>query len=100
MRYGIPTCADPVDPYAIYLRNMYHEFFWGPFADEAEVVRALRTLDAAEPMWDYDPFCMVFGANPLPSDYVNGFRSVSQEIRKRVEAGRRAVGAGAAPNVD
>jgi hypothetical protein len=85
MRHGIPTCSEPVDPKAIYMRNMYCTFFWGPFSTEDEVSQAIATLDKADEYWDYDPFCMIYGSNPLPKDYVFGFSDVDQETRKRIE---------------
>ena len=88
MKHGVPTCTHPVDPSAIYMRNFFYEWFWGPFRDEAEVIAALRKLDAADSYWDYEPFCMIYGADPLPEDYVYGFRSVPDEIRRRIEAAR------------
>lgn len=88
MRDGLPTCAHPTDPSAIYFRNLYREFFYGPFADEASVTAAINHLDKTVEWWDYDPFCMVHGADPLPKDYVFGFPSVDPELRKRVEAQR------------
>ena len=92
MRHGIPTCASPTDPKAIYMRNMYHEFFWGPFASEDEVSRAIATLDKADEYWDYDPFCMIYGADPLPKDFVFGFPDVPREIRTRIEKAARPEG--------
>ena len=84
MRYGVPTTTIPSDPRSIYMRNLYHEFFWGPFSDEREVAMAIVRLDTADPHWDHDPFCMVYGANPLPRDFVGGFPDVSQEFRNEV----------------
>jgi hypothetical protein len=89
MRYGIPTCVDPIDPKSIYMRNMYHEFFWGPFKDEQLVTDAINALDEADPYWDYDPFCIICGCDPLPSDYVFGFPAVDDETKKRIYAGRK-----------
>jgi hypothetical protein len=87
-KHGVPTCKDPTDPTKIYMRNMYHEFFWGPFDDESAVIEALKTLDVADSYWDYDPFCMIYGADPLPKDYVFGFESVPKETRVRIETQR------------
>ncbi len=70
------------------MRNRYHEFFWGPFDDEDAVVIALQALDKADPYWDYDPFCTIFGADPLPEDYVFGFKSVPKDMRERIEKRR------------
>lgn len=66
---------------------MFHEFFYGPFADEAAVVAALKTLDKADPMWDYDCFAIHYG-DPDTTDYVDGFRFVGREMRARIEAAR------------
>jgi hypothetical protein len=87
-RCGVPTCPNPDDSSKIYMRNMYHEFFWGPFSDEEEVSQAIAKLDKADDMWDYDPFCMIYGASQLPQDFVNGFQSVPQEMRDRIESKR------------
>ena len=70
------------------MRNLYHEFFWGPFADEAELTKAVIALDKADPQWDYYPFCIVYGANPLPYDFAFGFRSADAALRKRVNDAR------------
>ena len=88
MKHGIQTCREPKDPSSLYMRNLFHEFFWGPFKDEAEVIAAINTLDTADPYWDYDPFCIIYGADPLPKDFVSGFRSVESNIQKRIFAGR------------
>ena len=88
MRSGVPTCAHPVDPQALYVRCMFHSFFYGPFADDAAVIAALRTLDDADPYWDYDSFAIHYGADPLPADYVGGFRFVTPEQRAAIEKGR------------
>lgn len=85
MRYGIPTTNEPSDSTCIYMRNMYHEFFWGPFNTENACSEAIAALDKADSDWDYDPFCMIYGANPLPKDFVFGFSNVPDEIRRRIE---------------
>lgn len=84
MKHGIPTCQDPIDPKSIYLRNLFREFFWGPFKDVDEVVSAINQLDIVDPYWDYDPFTIVHGLTPLPTDYVFGFPSVSDEIKNEI----------------
>lgn len=89
MKHGIPTCSEPKDASAIYMRNLYHEFFWGPFKTEDEVSAAIAALDKADEYWDYDPFCMIYGADPLPEDFVSGFRDVPREIRARIESKAR-----------
>lgn len=88
MRYGVKTCSDPIDPKLIYMRNMYHSFFWGGFKGVEAVIDAIAILDKADPMWDYDPFCLIYGSNPLPGNYVFGFRFVENAIRERVYASR------------
>ena len=92
MRYGVQTCSEPTDVKAIYMRNAFHEFFWGPFASEDECSDAISKLDMADSYWDYDPFCMIFGADPLPKDYAFGFPSVPQEMRARIEKKARPSG--------
>lgn len=89
MKYGIQTCTEPTDPKSIYMRNMYHTFFWGPFNDEQAVIEAINILDAADAYWDYEPFCIIYGANPLPIDFVGGFPAVEQSIRDRIFAARK-----------
>jgi hypothetical protein len=74
----------------MYMRILYRTFFWGPFDDEAAVIAALRKLDKEVPDWDDDPFCVIFGADPLPKDYVFGFPSVPMEMRDRIDQGREA----------
>lgn len=71
------------------MRNLYHEFFWGPFADEAELTKAVIALDKADSYWDYDPFCIIYGANPLPTDFVFGFRFADDALKERVGAARK-----------
>lgn len=90
MRYGVPTSREPSDPNALYFRCMYHEFFYGPFQTEHELVEALRTLDKADPMWDYDCFA-IFRGDPNSTDWVGGLPFVSDEERERIEAARLAV---------
>jgi len=90
MRHGIQTVREPTDPKSLYMRNLYHEFFWGPFADEAALTAAVIALDKADPYWDYDPFCIIYGADPLPSDFVFGFKRASDELRARLEKAREA----------
>ncbi len=88
MRHNIPTCGAPTRPECLYMRNLFHEFFWGPFEDEAALIKAVQTLDAADPYWDYDPFCIVYGANPLPQDFVFGFRFADAGLTQRVHNSR------------
>lgn len=87
-RYGIPVCNEPRDPESLYMRNMYHEFFWGPFQTERDLTDAIKHLDEVEPYWDYDPFCIIYGADPLPKDYVGGFPFVDDVMRDRIFAAR------------
>ena len=89
MRHGVPTSSAPNDPAALYFRCMFHEFFYGPFKTEDELVAALKTLDAKDPMWDYDCFAIHRG-DPDATDWVTGLPFVTPEERKRIEAKRRA----------
>jgi len=70
------------------MRNLYHEWFWGPFKDEQALIDAIKILDKVDLYWDYDPFCIIYGSNPLPTDYVYGFKIVSNEVRERIESSR------------
>jgi hypothetical protein len=89
MKHGICTCEDPTLPECIYMRTMYHEFFWGPFKDKEEVVDAINTLDEADDYWDYDPFCIIYGSNPLPKDYDFGFKSVDDATKQWIFSQRK-----------
>jgi len=91
MRDGILTCVEPKDPESIYMRNMFHTFFWGPFKDEQAVIGAIKILDETDPCWDYNPFCIIYGANPLPDDFVNGFPFVDDSMVKRIMELRKEV---------
>lgn len=71
------------------MRNMFHEYFWGPFADEAALTSAVLALDKADSYWDYDPFCIIYGADPLPKDFVFGFKFADDALRARLEAARK-----------
>lgn len=71
---------------------MYHEFFYGPFADEAAIVAALKTLDQADPYWDYDCFAIHYG-NPNARDYGKDLRYVSTDQRQKIETARKATSA-------
>lgn len=88
MKHGIQTTSVPNQPQCLYMRNPYHEFFWGPFADEGELIKAVIALDKADPYWDYDPFCIIYGADPLPTDFVFGFRFADSALKERVYAAR------------
>jgi len=89
VKYGIPTCSEPTDPKSMYMRNLYHSYFWGPFKNELEVINAINILDKADPYWDYDPFCIIFGADPLPhGDFTFGFKFVDDVVTKRIHAAR------------
>ena len=72
----------------MYMRNLYHEFFWGPFLSEDEVGAAMKSLDKADKDWDYDPVSIVYGASPLPNDYLSGFPLVNSDTRARIEKKR------------
>ena len=89
MRHGVQTCSKPTDPQALYMRNMYHEYFWGPFKTEQEIIDAIIKLDQIDPYWDYDPFCIVYGADPLPKDFVFGFTSISDVMWQRISLARK-----------
>lgn len=89
MRHGVPTTGTPDLPDSLYMRNLFHEFFWGPFADVDALIRAIQRLDVSDPMWDYDPFCVIYGASPLPADFVHGFRHVDESVEERIRAARR-----------
>lgn len=89
MKHGIQTTGTPDKPECLYMRNLYHEFFWGPFADESELTKAVLALDKADSYWDYDPFCIIYGANPLPTDFVFGFRFADDALKERVSAARK-----------
>ena len=84
----IPTTKEPTESDKFYFRLMYHEFFFGPFDTEDDVSQALVKLDAWDPMWDYDCFCIMHGESPLPKDFVFGFPFVSDEVRHRIEKQR------------
>lgn len=85
----IPKVNHPTDPSKIYIRCMYHEFFYGPFDDEVATREFVDWMDENEPYWDYDCYCIIFGADPLPKDYVFGFQSVPSEMRDRIEQNKR-----------
>lgn len=89
MKHNIKTCEDPTDPNSIYMRNAYRTFFWGPFKDEQAVIDAIKHLDKINPMWDYDPFCLIYGSDPLPEDYVFGFRFLDDEMKERIYKARK-----------
>lgn len=73
------------------MRAMYCTFFYGPFQDEASLIEAIKKLDDSDPYWDYDLFCIHYGKSPLPSDYINGFNFVDNDMRNRIEAARNYV---------
>lgn len=84
----IPTTQTPDNPNALYFRIMYREFFFGPFETEKQLVSALKQLDTDDPYWDYDCFCIHYGKNPLPDDFVRGFRFISKDQRNSIEEKR------------
>lgn len=92
LRDGVAVCSYPNAPNSLYMRCMYHEFFYGPFKDEHAVSEAIAQLDKADPYWDYDCFCIHYGANPLPDDFVNGFHFVTSEQRNAIESEARPDG--------
>ncbi len=89
MRHGIPTSIAPDNPDMLYFRCMFHTFFYGPFATEADVTEALRTLDRADPMWDYDCFAIHRG-DPDSTNWASGLPFITNEERRRIEAARHA----------
>ena len=89
MKNGNPTCIDPVNPECFYMRNLFHEYFWGPFETEQAVIDAIDRNDTADPYWDYNPFCIIKGLYPLPKDYVYGFPFVDDAIKARILAARK-----------
>ena len=91
MKYDIPTCQDPVEPHSMYMRVFYRTFFFGPLPDEDAGVDAIRRLDVNEPDWDDDGFSIFFGANPLPSDYVCGFKQIDSDALKRILSRRNKI---------
>ena len=84
MKHGIPTTNKPDDPNKIYMRNLYHEFFWGGFDNEEEVVKAINHLDKVDPNWNYNSFCLIYGASPLPDDFVFGFPFLPDDMQERI----------------
>lgn len=90
MKHGIQTVRKPTDPNSLYMRNLYHEYFWGPFSSEEELTRAVIALDKIDPYWDYEPFCIIYGADPLPCDFVNGFPFAGKDLRDRIERARES----------
>lgn len=88
-RHGINVTYTPDDPTAFYLRTMYCEWFYGPFATIDALLAAMTRLDTVDDHWDYDPFTVHLGANPLPDDHVS-FPSVSVDDAERIRAHRKA----------
>lgn len=91
MKHGIPICRDPVDAESFYMRNLFHEYFYGPFPNEQSVIDAIKHLDSVDSYWDYDPATIIRGILPLPKDYVFGFPH-DREIQKRIFSTARAKG--------
>ena len=52
------------------------------------VIVAINTLDKVDPMWDYDPFCIIYGRDPLPKDFVGGFQDIEKDMKDRIFAAR------------
>lgn len=92
MRHGVATCVEPKEATSLYIRCMYHEFFYGPFRSEDACSEAIASLDKADPYWDYDCFCIHYGAEPLPKDFAYGFPFVDEEMRRSIEAKARPKG--------
>ena len=89
MRHGVQQTNTPDKPECLYMRNLYHEWFWGPFANEDELTKAVLLLDKADPYWDYDPFCIIYGADPLPTNFVSGFPFADDSMRERLSIARK-----------
>lgn len=89
IKNGVATCIQPNDPIALYVLPMYHEYFYGPFADEAALVSGLKKLDTAAPYWDYDCFAITKG-DPTVTDY-SKLPYVTGPDRARIEAARSHV---------
>lgn len=88
LRHGVQVCKHPTKPNMLYIRVMYHEWFWGPFKTEQDVLDAMIKLDEKDPYWDYDCFSIHYGADPLPDNYVTGFNFLSQESIDKLEKER------------
>lgn len=84
MRHGVPTTNNPDDQSRLYFRCLYHEFWWGPFSSEEEVAAAMRTLDAADPMWDYDCFTIHYGVRDM-KDALRDPLYITKDARDRIE---------------
>lgn len=79
------TTRKPDQEGKLYMRIMFREFFFGPFADLAAVGNAMSELDAKDDCWDYDGVCVIYGKNPLPEDFVYGFDFVTKKEREKIE---------------
>jgi hypothetical protein len=90
MRHNIPTTPSPDQPSKLYMRCMYHTFFYGPFDDEEAVIRAIVTLGRADPYWDDDGRAILWGSNPLPKDMAFGHRFVGEDMLDRILNAARA----------
>ena len=88
MRFGVPVTNEASDEKALYVRCMYHEWYYGPFASEDDVVTALKTLDKEYPYWDYDPFAIHYGVEGM-KDALNDPVYITGEARKKIESLRR-----------
>lgn len=90
MKNGVATTSQASDPKLLYVRCMYHTFWYGPFASEDDVAAALRTLDAADEYWDYDCFAIHYGVADM-KDAINDPVYVTQEAREKIESARKCI---------
>lgn len=88
MKHQIPKCKHPDNPSKLYMQNMFCNWFWGPFDSEEHITEAINILDESDPYWCYDPFCILYGADPLPSDYTYGLQPIPLTMRERIENNR------------
>lgn len=90
MRHNVPTTLYPTEVDKLYMRCGYHIFFYGPFADEDAVIRAIVTLDRADPYRDDHGRAILHGSDTLPQDMAFGHRFVDRETFLRIVDTARA----------
>jgi len=89
--HGVPWSTAPHHAGKLYFRVMFSTTFWGPFDTIDSVIAAIRRLDFNGPDWDArGPFAVFYGADPLPSDWVNGFTPVPDADMRRIIQSREA----------
>jgi hypothetical protein len=74
----------------MYLRLLYHEFFW-EFDTIEEIKAFVRKMDEEEPMWDYDCFTIHKGDPRWETDKNFGcfdFETL-YKVRKEIEKYRK-----------